>query len=175
MNIAIIGLGTQGYKRLKILKNNFITVDPYKKEADYKNIREVPNDKYDIAFISTPDKEKFKLINYCILNHKHILVEKPLIDKDIKRLIKLEQLARKNNIILYTAYNHRFEPHFIKMKNLILSKKLGKIYSCRMFYGNGTARLVKKSLWKNKGSGVLSDLGSHLLDTCRFFFGTNIG
>ena len=63
MNIAIIGLGTQGYKRLKILKNNFITVDPYKKEADYKNIREVPNDKYDIAFISTPDKEKFKLLS----------------------------------------------------------------------------------------------------------------
>ena len=52
--------------------------------------------------------------------------------------------------------------------------KFGKPYYCKLFYGNGTARLVKKSLWKNKGSGVLSDLGSHLLATCRFFFGTNL-
>ena len=27
-----------------------------------------------------------------------------------------------------------------------------------MFYGNGTARLVKKSNWKDKGSGVIDDL-----------------
>ena len=40
------------------------------------------------------------------------------------------------------AYNHRFEPHFMRLK-LIDANKLGKIYSCRMFYGNGTARLVK--------------------------------
>jgi predicted dehydrogenase len=47
---------------------------------------------------------------------------------------------------------------------------LGKIYSCRMFYGNGTARLVRGSAWRDQGAGVLPDLGSHLLDTCRFWF-----
>jgi predicted dehydrogenase len=40
-----------------------------------------------------------------------------------------------------------------------------------MFYGNGTARLVRESEWRDKGAGVLPDLGSHLLDTAQFWFG----
>jgi predicted dehydrogenase len=40
-----------------------------------------------------------------------------------------------------------------------------------MFYGNGTARLVRDSAWRDEGAGVLPDLGSHLLDTARFWFG----
>jgi predicted dehydrogenase len=57
------------------------------------------------------------------------------------------------------------------MRELIRSGALGKIYRCRMFYGNGTARLVRNSEWRDTGAGVLPDLGSHLLDTCRFWFG----
>jgi predicted dehydrogenase len=40
-----------------------------------------------------------------------------------------------------------------------------------MFYGNGTARLVRDSAWRDRGAGVLPDLGSHLLDTVDFWFG----
>ena len=52
-----------------------------------------------------------------------------------------------------------------------LAANSATIYSCRMFYGNGTARLVRDSAWRDQGAGVLPDLGSHLLDTCRFWFG----
>ena len=40
-----------------------------------------------------------------------------------------------------------------------------------MFYGNGTAKLIKSSPWRDSGSGALFDLGSHLIDTCLFWFG----
>ena len=73
--------------------------------------------------------------------------------------------------MLYVAYNHRFEPHFVRMRDLIASGVLGRIYRCRMFYGNGTARLVRNSDWRDQGAGVLDDLGSHVLDTARFWFG----
>ena len=48
--------------------------------------------------------------------------------------------ARQTMSVCYTAYNHRFEPHFVRMRDLIASGELGELYSCRMFYGNGTAR-----------------------------------
>jgi scyllo-inositol 2-dehydrogenase (NADP+) len=59
----------------------------------------------------------------------------------------------------------------VRMRDLLASGDLGRLYSCRMFYGNGTARLVRQSEWRDQNGGVLTDLGSHLLDTCRFWFG----
>jgi len=56
------------------------------------------------------------------------------------------------------------------MKELLSTNKLGEIYSVRLFYGNGTARLVRNSGWRDQGAGVLLDLGSHLLDTVHFWF-----
>ncbi|MGE3624610.1 MAG: Gfo/Idh/MocA family protein, partial [Bdellovibrionales bacterium] len=100
---------------------------------------------------------------------KHALVEKPLWGEP-GQLEKLESLARSCGVVCYTAYNHRFEPHFKRMKEVLASGVLGRIYSCRMFYGNGTARLVRESPWRDKGLGIIKDLGSHLVDTCRFWF-----
>jgi scyllo-inositol 2-dehydrogenase (NADP+) len=57
------------------------------------------------------------------------------------------------------------------MREVISSGALGKIYRARLFYGNGTARLVRDSAWRDCGAGVVPDLGSHLLDTIEFWFG----
>ena len=87
---------------------------------------------------------------------------------------EIQEKAKKNKVVLYTAYNHRFEPIIIELKKLLKTKKLGKIYNCRIFYGNGTSFLVKKSKWRDKNLGVISDIGSHLIDLCIFWFGSNI-
>ena len=42
------------------------------------------------------------------------------------------------------------------MQQVIKSRSLGKIYYCNIFYGNGTARLVKNNNWRDKGLGVHS-------------------
>ena len=174
MKAIIVGMGVQGNKRKKFLGKDFIySVDKFKK-ANFKSIYQVPLDKFDTVFACVPDKQKLEIVNYCINNKKHILLEKPFIVKNNKILLDLEKRAKRKKIICYTAYNHRFEPNVIKLKHLIKSKKLGKIYKCRMFYGNGTSLLVKKSKWRDKKTGVLTDIGSHLLDLCLFLFGKKI-
>ena len=100
-----------------------------------------------------------------------MMIEKPLWFDNLQLFKKYEKLILKKKLISYTAYNHRFEPHFIKTKKILDKKILGKIYKCRLFYGNGTAKLVKNSEWRDKGLGVLKDLGSHLLDTIFYWFG----
>jgi predicted dehydrogenase len=79
MRILIIGLGVQGTKRLKVAGSDVVaTVDKYKSEADFKNLKEVPLDLFDSAILCTPDEPKFELIQYLLENSKHALVEKPL-------------------------------------------------------------------------------------------------
>jgi predicted dehydrogenase len=111
------------------------------------------------------------VLSFLLSRGKHVLVEKPLWAAEDRRIGELERLARANGAVCYTAYNHRFEPHYVRMRALVHSGGLGRIYRCRMFYGNGTARLVRESEWRDRGAGVLPDLGSHLLDTARFWFG----
>jgi len=171
MRIVIVGLGIQGQKRKLVAGEDVVTsVDPVNQDAKYKSIFDVPLDLYDAALLCIPDEPKLEIIQYLLSNKKHLLVEKPLFSPSIEKLKHLKSLALKNKVACYTAYNHRFEPHFIRMKKLLDSKKLGRIYSVRMFYGNGTAQLVRESSWRDKGFGVLNDLGSHLLDTVLFWF-----
>ncbi|MDP1536693.1 MAG: Gfo/Idh/MocA family oxidoreductase [Burkholderiales bacterium] len=172
MRVVVAGLGVQGQKRKAVAGKAVVaTVDPVHPEAQYKRIEDVPLDAYDAALLCIPDEPKIAIIEYLLANRKHLLVEKPLFAGNPPDLLRLKALAEKNRTVCYTAYNHRFEPHFVRMKQLIESGRLGRIYSVRMFYGNGTARLVRDSAWRDQGAGVLPDLGSHLLDTALFWFG----
>ncbi|MGH6804385.1 MAG: Gfo/Idh/MocA family protein [Methyloceanibacter sp.] len=172
MKAIVVGLGVQGNKRRKFTGADYVaSVDPVNKEAEYRAVEDVPLSSYDTALVCIPDESKVEVLTYLLKNGKHVLVEKPLWAPDDRQIEKLEQLACAKGVVCYTAYNHRFEPHYVRMRDLIASGKLGTIYRCRMFYGNGTARLVRDSVWRDQGAGVLPDLGSHLLDTARFWFG----
>jgi scyllo-inositol 2-dehydrogenase (NADP+) len=172
MRAIVVGLGVQGYKRRRVAGADFVAdVDPVNPEARYRSVADVPLAEYDAALVCVPDEAKRDLLTYLLGAGKHVLVEKPLWAEDDEHIVALEALARRTGVICYTAYNHRFEPHFVRMRELIASGELGRLYRCRMFYGNGTARLVRDSAWRDQGAGVLPDLGSHLLDTARFWFG----
>jgi scyllo-inositol 2-dehydrogenase (NADP+) len=173
MRIVIVGFGNQGKKRAKIIGHSNISAvvdldDHFGWVVDppwYENIKKVPIDNYDAAFVCTPDEPKREIVKYLLEHGKHVLVEKPFSPTD-----EIIELARKNNLVCYTAYNHRFEPHIQRMKDIIDLGELGNLYLCRMFYGFGTAADVKGT-WRDSGSGVLSEVGTHLLDLALFWFG----
>jgi len=170
LRVIIVGFGVQGKKRKIFATDDLVSIiDPIAPEANINNIKKISLDSFDAALVCTGDKDKIDIIKYLVENNKHVLVEKPLLSNSTNDLTDLLNLAIKKKVTCYTAYNHRFEPHFINMKQLIESKELGKIYHIRMFYGNGTANLVKNSPWRDQNSGVLTDLGSHLLDTLHFW------
>lgn len=172
MRVIVVGLGVQGHKRRKVAGADVVgTVDPVHPDADWRSAFDVPLESYDAVLACVPDQPKVELLRHFLGNGKSVLVEKPLWAESEADIRALQALARSTGCVCYTAYNHRFEPHFTRMRDLIASGELGRIYACRLFYGNGTARLVRDSAWRDQGAGVLPDLGSHLLDTCRFWFG----
>jgi len=171
MRVAVIGLGVQGRKRRAIAGAQAVAVvDPVADGADFKRIEDVPADSYDAACVCVPDDAKLAILRHLLSRGKHALVEKPLLAAadEIGGLI---ELSRANRAACYTAYNHRFEPHIAKLKEIVDAGTLGSIYLAKIFYGNGTARDVRNSPWRDKGLGAFSDLGSHMLDMAHFLFG----
>ena len=172
MRVIVAGLGVQGRKRRRVAGADVVaTVDPAGDEADYRRLEDVPLADYDAALLCVPDAPKLPLLRHLAEHGKSALVEKPLAVASTSELDDLEALARRKGVVIYTAYNHRFEPHYVRMRELIAGGELGELYSCRLFYGNGTARLVRESAWRDSGAGVLPDLGSHMLDIVAEWFG----
>jgi predicted dehydrogenase len=172
LRAVVVGLGIQGKKRQAIAASDVVAVvDPVHADADYKTIEDVPCGDYDAALVCTPDAPKLAILHHLLENRKHVLVEKPLLGGTPDDLEQLSALAGRSGAVCYTAYNHRFEPHFVNLKRVLESGRLGKLYSAHLFYGNGTARDARNSPWRDCGFGVLPDLGSHLLDTVLFLFG----
>ena len=175
MRIAIVGLGIQGRKRMAVAGDDVVaTVDPVSADARFRDLEQVPLAAYDAACVCTPDRAKLPILRYLLTHGKHLLVEKPLIAQDPEEERALQQLAELAHgaaSVCYTAYNHRFEPHLVRLKEILDGGLLGELYLARGFYGNGTARDVRQSPWRDRDLGVLSDLGSHLLDLCLFLFG----
>jgi len=175
MMLAIIGFGTQGKKRYKLLKKDkkkIFIVDPIYRKADAKNIKDLKTN-YSHALVCTPDDIKYDIILFLIQNNKKILVEKPLYLTLNSHYKKINFLLKKyKESFLYVAYNHRFEPNIIEIKKIIDKKLLGKIYYIDMYYGNGTVALWKNSTWRTSDKrGVIMDLAPHLLDLYLFIFG----
>ena len=171
MKLAVIGLGVQGLKRCGVAKGEVrATVDPLVYSADFQDIKDVPLDLYDAACVCTSDQVKLPIILYLLTNHKHVLVEKPLLSLNDIELAQIKNIAEANEVAIYTAYNHRFEPNISTLRQALSEGILGKIYYARLFYGNGTSMDIKNSPWKDQGNGVLYDLGSHLVDISRFLF-----
>jgi scyllo-inositol 2-dehydrogenase (NADP+) len=171
MRVVVVGLGNQGRKRQAVAGSSVVaTVDPVVAKATYRSLEEAPVDAYDAALVCTSDQAKPKIIRFLLERGKHVLVEKPLLGPE-RELREFAELCLRRTAVCYTAYNHRFEPHVVALKKLLEGGTLGTIYRARLFYGNGTALDVRNSVWRDQGMGVLSDLGSHLLDLVLFLFG----
>jgi scyllo-inositol 2-dehydrogenase (NADP+) len=173
MRTIVIGLGVQGNKRQLFAGKDFqFSIDPLNDKATFKNLDEVDFQSFDSALLCIPDELKFDYVKKLVTNGKHVLIEKPFNLPSLQ-LKEIADLAKKTKTTVYVAYNHRFEPHWMTAKDLIENERIGKIYKLNLFYGNGTAELVKSSLWRDKDLGVIPDLASHLFDLVDFWFGLN--
>lgn len=171
LRYVIIGLGNIGQKRLTALGSACIsTVDPFNPSADHQQLGAVPTCAYDAAILCVPNDVKPSLMRSLLAQGKSVMVEKPLVFADDDEALQLGRLAEAHDAIWYTAYNHRFEPLIAIAKGWLDDGRIGQVYTARLFYGNGTVSNVVGS-FRDRGLGVIEDLGSHLLDLSAWLFG----
>src|SRR5436190_24328973 len=119
MRVIVVGYGVQGRKRLQVAGTDAVgIVDPVTPEANWRDVGDVPIERYDAALVCTPDEPKMAILRALCRHAKHALIEKPLHARSEAELNEIEALARSTGAVCYTAHNHRFEPHYARMRDL---------------------------------------------------------
>jgi predicted dehydrogenase len=127
----------------------------------------------ELVVIGTPNTSHLNLAKQALLEGKHVLVEKPftITSQDADELIAL---AKRQNRIISVHHNRRFDSGHNTVKKIIASKSLGTLVEYEVHYDR-FRRQLRPGAWREKplpGSGILYDLGAHLIDGALELFGT---
>jgi UDP-N-acetylglucosamine 3-dehydrogenase len=198
INIGLIGLGYLGKFHLRnclrLDSANLVAVADLSKKSlrlakemgvqktftDYNQLLKQPT--VDAVIISLPTHLHTPCAISAAENGKHIFLEKPLArnPQEGKEIISS---AKKNAVKLMIGYPFRFNSEYLNLKKKMESGILGDIQtvhakniSAGAFMHRGEIGIPKPvpDWWLKKeltGGGALMDLGSHMINLARWYFG----
>ncbi len=133
-------------------------------------------DSVELVVVATPNTSHYDIARRALEAGKHVVVDKPftISSSDADRLI---ELSRKMNRVLSVFQNRRWDGDFLTVRQILDQKLLGRVveYESRFDRFRPT---VKRGAWREQalpGSGLLFDLGSHLIDQAVLLFGRPSG
>jgi predicted dehydrogenase len=129
----------------------------------------------DIVDIATPTFTHAEMAIAALKNGKHVLCEKPM-GRDLKECEAIFAAAKKAKGVHMVCHNYRRIPAIALAKRMLNEGALGKIYHFRARYAQDRLADVEFPLdWRlekaTSGSGVHSDIGSHIVDLARYLVG----
>jgi predicted dehydrogenase len=130
------------------------------------------DDEIDLVVIATPNTSHFDLTRQSILANKHVVVEKPFTTTS-EQARQLIELAHKHNRILSVHQNRRWDGDFLTIRKLLDGKPLGRLVEYESHFDR-FRNALRPGAWREaagEGTGILFDLGSHLIDQAQVLFG----
>jgi scyllo-inositol 2-dehydrogenase (NADP+) len=138
-----------------------------------KTKEEIFNDStIELVIVNTPNETHFPYAMEALKAGKHVLVEKPFTVKT-KEADELIAEAKRQNKILTVFQNRRWDGDFLTVQNVIRQNQVGKLVEFEAHYDR-FRNYIEPGTWKevaSSGTGILYNLGSHLLDQVIFLFG----
>jgi predicted dehydrogenase len=198
INLGIIGLGFIGKVHLKNCLNlksaRVVAVADTSKKAlrfakengvkrlftDYNELLKQPN--IDAVIISVPTYLHSPCAICAAEEGKHIFLEKPLA-RNPNEGMKIISAVRKHDVKLMVGYPLRYSKEFVNLKKKLEKGELGDIQLAHAVNIGAGPFLHRSELpepkpvphwWLDKelvGGGALLDLGSHMINLTRWYFG----
>jgi len=127
----------------------------------------------DIIYVTTPIPSHYSVIKeiYSLRKPVNIFVEKTLAS-NYDDSLKLCELARDSKGVKMVGYMKRFAVTFQKARELVNQDAIGQISSFGAHaYSSDFFGVKEASKMPSNRGGVLSDLGSHVIDLALWLFG----
>lgn len=163
-----------GFRIKKIVERNSSiskTIYPYiEKVDDYHQLLE--DKEIDLIVIATPNIFHFRMVKDSLEAGKHVIVEKPFVPTTIeaRELIRISKLTGKH---LFVYHNRRWDGDFKTLQMIVKEGLVGSIKEFEAHFDRFTP-IRTRAAWRDDAhpaSGVLYDLGPHLIDQALVLFG----
>lgn len=187
INVALVGYGlagrvfhapviqsVPGLRLKKVVERH--ADDSSKRYPEVKVVRDVAallkDEEIDLVVITTPNTSHFEYARESLLAGKHVVVEKPFTTTSAEAL-QLIDLAGRQNRIISVHQNRRWDGDFQTVKRLLDEKLLGRLVEYESHFDR-FRNYEQPGAWREEdgpGSGILFDLGPHLIDQAQVLFG----
>ena len=148
-------------------------------QKDYPEVKSFPSfesileDKtIDLVVVNTPIDTHFDYAKKVLLAGKHAIVEKAFTS-NVAEANELAALAKEKGLKLAVFQNRRWDSDFKTVKKILDDKLLGEIIEAEFHFDRYNPILSPKVHKEtvNSGSGIMKDLGPHIIDQALYLFG----
>ena len=125
-----------------------------------------------LVVIATPNETHAPIARQCLEAGRDVVVDKPFATT-LKEAAGLVELARKCERLITVYQNRRYDGDFQAIREIVSDGSLGRIVRFETNYDRFRPDL-KPGAWRERvgpGSGILFDLGPHLIDHALVLFG----
>jgi len=125
-----------------------------------------------LIVVATPNESHYDLASRALLAGKHVVVEKPFANTSAEAR-ELTAIARGQNRIISAHHNRRWDGDFMTVRMILEGGLLGRLVEYESHFDRYRNE-PRPGAWREAagpGSGVLYDLGSHLIDQALVLFG----
>jgi predicted dehydrogenase len=129
-------------------------------------------DNVDLVVITTPNDTHFEYASKALKAGKHTVLEKPFTNTSAEGLA-LIRVGKDSGKVFSVYQNRRYVSDFMTMRELLDENLLGDVHEFTATYDRYRAEPVAGS-WREAelpGSGILYDLGPHVIDQALVLFG----
>lgn len=126
----------------------------------------------ELVVVATPNASHFELARRALAAGKHVVVEKPFTVTS-EEADRLTELAGERRRVLSVFHNRRWDGDFLTVRRLLDAGLLGRLSEFESRFDRFRDR-PRPGAWREEegpGSGLLYDLGPHLLDQALVLFG----
>jgi len=124
-----------------------------------------------LIVVATPNTSHYELTKRALENNKDVVVEKPFT-VTTEQADKLISLSKSTNRILSVHHNRRWDSDFKTVDKIIKNSLVGDVVELEIHYDRFRTEI--RDIWKERneiGSGILYDLGPHLIDQVQHLLG----
>jgi predicted dehydrogenase len=162
------------FKIHKILERNLrISEKLYPQASIVRDFDKILHDPIvELIIVNTPDYLHFEMAKMAMEAGKHIVVEKPFV-KNSEDAVKLIDIAKQNKVLMTVYQNRRLDGGFLTVQKVLENKMLGRVVEFECHYDR-YRNFIQEGSWKEDGderTGVLFNLGSHVVDQALVIFG----